>query len=161
MAMIYYSAPYFLDCIDLDRQIPVYVSTLEIYPNATRSDLYKRLYFTVDTENFYRYDPIQLTINGERVSDITDYDGLSQPALNDIKIDTNKEFYYNFIDNKIYTNQNMAGVQKESIEIKFFVNINSVSVLNKMATNISTQSSFTPSIDYYIVKLNGQNFRSL
>jgi len=152
---------YIFSCVDLDRDIPIQIFQPEVYNNTAYANFNKRQYVTWNSENFYKYDPIQIIINGQRLTDITDYNGLSQVPLNDIQTNSNREFYYNFIDNKIYTNQNMAGVQPNSVEIKFFTTVNTVQVMNKMATNIGTDSTYTPAIDYYIVKLNGQNFRNL
>lgn len=152
---------YILSGVDISRSVPISDLFLSISDDSSNSNFFKRRYVSLFGEAFYRYDPIQVVINGIPLIDKTDYSGLGQSVLSDTKTDINAEFYYNFKENKIYTNQNMAGVQANSVIVKFFININTVSILNNMSTNVSTNAPYTPVVDYYILKLNGQNYGSI
>jgi hypothetical protein len=150
---------YVLDGVDINKIVGIESINTQVYNNTT-SQLDKRLYISKGLYYFYKYDPIQININGKRITDITAYNGLNQTNLNNIKTDVNMEFYYSFNDNKLYTNQNLTSVLESDVSIKFYTNINSVNVINRMNTNVSTNAKYTPTIDYFIVKLNGQNFRN-
>lgn len=105
----------------------------------------------------YTGAPIILTINENIVTDKTNYDGtIINPVLTQMNVEINKEFYYDINTNKIYTNQNLAGINPSQIKIYFETIPNSISVKCRMKGNMGEDLYTTPTIDYYVVKLNGQ-----
>lgn len=124
-------------------------------------DINKRvIYFPSSRADFqivskFQYRPIIITINGQPLTDLTDYGNLTTDiALS--PIDSSKtEFYYNFED-KLYTNQNLDGLDPDSVTIYYYQNLQTISVKTRIRSNTGRSSYYTPTIDYFIVKLNGQ-----
>jgi len=109
--------------------------------------------------SFFKYSPIIVTINNWPLTDISDYSNItSSDRVN--RVDPGKpEFYYDF-NGRIYTNQNMAGVDPKNIRIYYFTaGENSIILSCRMATNAGSASYYTPKVDNYIVKLKGQYLR--
>jgi len=106
----------------------------------------------------YQYKPIKISVNGVELTDISDYSGGQTviPQLDNVNPDRNKEFYYDF-RNSIYTNQDFSLYKDDDILIEFTINIDNITVNCRMDTNITNLSPYTPTVDYYIVKLTGQN----
>lgn len=111
------------------------------------------------TYSFYKYSPIIVTINNWSLTDISDYSNItSSDRLN--RIDPSKpEFYYDF-NGRLYTNQNVAGVDPKNVKIHYFTaGQNSITLSCRMSSNAGSASYFTPKVDNYIVKLKGQYLR--
>lgn len=108
--------------------------------------------------NISEYLPIRVKVNNYSLADITDYSGGQNVVgkLDNIDPTNNKEFYYDF-KNTIYTNQDLSLYEAEDILIEFYINIDSINISCRMNTNITNLSEYTPSVDYYVVKLTGQN----
>lgn len=104
------------------------------------------------------YKPISISINSEQLKDITDYstDQVVNPTLDEITPSRNRQFYYDF-NNTIYTNQDFGTYNSDDIVISFYTNINKLNVKFRMNTNSVSLSNRTPIVDYYILKLTGQN----
>lgn len=107
---------------------------------------------------FRQYKPIILSVNNFELNDIQNYSGGQTivPKLDEVNPDRNKEFYYDF-KNTIYTNQDFSLYEDEDILIEFTINISDINISCRMDTNIVNLSPYTPIVDYYIVKLTGQN----
>jgi len=109
---------------------------------------------------FYSGRPIMITINEKILTDVTQYGNTENiPTLTQLNTETNKEFYFDPDTNKIYTNQNLLGVDPAQIKIYFETIPNSISVKCRMMSNYGENSYSTPTVDYYLVKLNGQYLR--
>lgn len=114
------------------------------------------------TENFVLYKgvPISVAIENDPLIDITNYNNPNiKPTLNRINPDVNKEFYYDFDQNRIFTNQNLAGFDPIDITIGFYTSTNNVNLKCRLSANEKSPASVTPVVDYYIAKLSGQNLR--
>lgn len=104
--------------------------------------------------------PIFVTIEGKILSDKTVYGNENiTTGLTSLNSEVNPEFYYDSITNKIYTNQNLLGVEPQNIKVYFYKSENTVSVKARLSSNAGGPASYTPIVDYYIVKLNGQYLR--
>lgn len=117
---------------------------------------------TIDssTVRIYSSNPVMLTIEGKIIQDKTVYGSENiTTGLTELNTELNPEFYYDSINNKIYTNQNLLGVDPSNIKVYFYESANEVSVKARMATNAGGPAYYTPIVDYYIVKLNGQFLR--
>ena len=115
---------------------------------------------TVSDIKVYTGQPIILTLNEKVIYDKTiygDYDTI--PNLTQMNIENNPEFYYDIDTNKIYTNQNLAGIDPAQIKLYFDVIPNTISVKCRMRGNVGEELFSTPTVDYYLVKLNGQYLR--
>lgn len=113
----------------------------------------------VNSYSFYRYSPFILTINNRALTDVSDYSTISaSDRLN--RVDPGSpEFYYDF-DGRLFTNQNLAGVDPKNIKIHYFTaGENSIILSCRLATNAGSAGYFTPKVDNYIVKLKGQYLR--
>jgi len=109
---------------------------------------------------FYKGIPISVVIQDIPLIDITNYSNPNiKPMLNNIGSDINKEFYYDFDQNRIFTNQNLAGVDPVDVNTRFYTTTNEVNIKCRMATNEIDVSDVTPIVDYYIAKLSGQDLR--
>jgi hypothetical protein len=112
---------------------------------------------TTDDIKVYSGRPIFLELFGSVVKDVTDYDTFNTDiTLIDIKANSNKEFYYDNIINKLYTNQNLAGFDQSQIKLHCFITYNSIKIKCLMSGNSGLKSYSTPTVDYYIAKLHGQ-----
>jgi len=109
-------------------------------------------------ERLYYAAPILLTINGVVINDVTDYVRFSSPKLTNVDVVNNKEFFYDF-GSRIYTNQSLTSYDPDSVVIYYYENPNTISVKSRISSNIGVSSSTTPIIDYYILKLRGQDLR--
>lgn len=140
--------------LDIDPTILTYDEEgkeLGFYSTATNGSLEDRMYPS---------NPIMVTIEGKILQDKTVYGSENlTTGLTELNTNLNPEFYYNPINNKIYTNQNLLGVNPRNIKIYFYDSINNVSVKARLSTNSGGSSYYTPIVDYYIVKLNGQFLR--
>jgi hypothetical protein len=122
-------------------------------------------YSTATTGNaseFFMYSarPIQITIEGKRLRDTTIYGSENiTTGLTQLNTELNPEFYYDSTVNKIYTNQNLIGVDPVNIKVYFYDSADSVSVKCRMSANSGGDAYYTPIVDYYVVKLNGQFLR--
>lgn len=128
------------------------------YDDTKKKD---KLSYTFNNEvlSFWQFAPIIITMEGVRLIDRTNYASSSAPVLTEVNTTENREFYYSFRQNKIITNQNLAGVRPEDIKIKFYTVPNEVSFKCRMAANNGATPFYTPTVDWYIAKLNGQSFR--
>jgi hypothetical protein len=105
----------------------------------------------------YSGRPIILEIFGKVIKDMTDYNNLdSEIVLTEYNTESNKEFYYNFQLNKLYTNQNLNEFDFSQIKVHFFSTINSVKIKCVLSGNSGMNNYSTPTVDYYIAKLHGQ-----
>lgn len=113
--------------------------------NADKSESY----------TFYVFSPIILTIDDIVINDITDY---NNKTINPFSLNTNikREFYYDF-NGHIYTNQNFDAIKSKDIKLYVYTLPNTINVKARFKSNCGSQSYYTPYIDYYIVKLNGQS----
>ncbi len=104
------------------------------------------------------YSPISINVNDLEVLDITDYSKGTNivPILNTINPDDNKEFYFDK-NTTIYTNQDFSQYSDTSIIISYHVNVDKINVKFRMNTNTTELSSYTPTVDFFVVKLTGQN----
>ena len=119
--------------------------------------------FTYDedkTATFYKYSPLILTVNNRAYNDLSDYSNFrASDRLNKLN-DTIPEFYYDF-ESRIYTNQNLAGIDPSQIKIHIFkVTDNKVKVKCRMSANSGVDTFYTPRVNHYIVKLKGQSLRA-
>ena len=119
----------------------------------------KREIIKVGIRNFYKFKPINLIINGVPLKDVTSYSFRSSNILSDINIEQNKEFYYSPETNKIFTNQNLDSFRPEDVILQFFVVKSTVSLYCKMSTNYGYPSKITSYIDYFTLKLRGQDIK--
>jgi len=103
----------------------------------------------------YQYRPFIITINGNALTDLTDYANLTAAIDLSPTGSTNQEFYYDF-NHKLYTNQNLDSFDIDSIEIHYYETIQEVTMKARLNSNAGRSSYYTPTIDYYITKLNGQ-----
>lgn len=114
-----------------------------------------------DGSQLYKGLPIIVAVENDPLSDITDYTSISnKPKLNTISPDVNREFYYDFDQNRIITNQNLAGFSASDIVIAFYTTIQNISIKARLSTNEKNIADITPTVDYYIAKLSGQNLRA-
>ena len=118
------------------------------------------LFTTISDNVFHRGDPIVVTIEGEPLIDKTNYGTKTVVStLTTNSTESNKEFYYNTLDNKIYTNQDLSFFDPTDIKVFYYQNIDTVNVKCRMSGNSNRNIYSTPIVDYYIVKLNGQLIR--
>jgi hypothetical protein len=108
----------------------------------------------------YKGVPISVAIENDPLVDITNYSNPNiSPTLNKINTVVNKEFYYDFDQNRIFTNQNLAGFDPIDITIGFYTSTNDINLKCRLSSNEKSPSDVTPIVDYYIAKLSGQNLR--
>lgn len=113
-----------------------------------------------EEHRMYTSSPIIVTIEGKIIKDKTIYNGnTNTTSLTKLSSYLNPEFYYDSINNKIYTNQNLGGIDPSMIKIYYYESFDSVSVKCKMDANSGGDALYTPTIDYYILKLDGQHLR--
>ena len=144
-----------------------YGESIKIDPsNLTKAEDGPQLGFYVngvlgeETVKLYTGRPLILEIDGEVITDNTIYGSVNiTTGLTDLNTDVNKEFYYDEGVNKIYTNQNLLSVDSTHIKVYLYTVPNEVSVKCRMSSNSGTTALVTPTVDYYVVKLNGQNLR--
>jgi len=125
--------------------------------------LYLDVTNSADSDNtiqLYKGVPISVAIANAPLLDITNYNSPNiRPSLNIIKPNENREFYYDFDQNKLFTNQNLAGTDPINITIGFYITTNAVNIKCRLSANEISSSDVTPIVDYYIAKLSGQNLR--
>ena len=103
---------------------------------------------------------MMVAVQNTPLTDITNYSNPNvKPKLNTVDPVVNKEFYYDFDQNKIITNQNLDAYAPIDVLVGFYTTIDDVSVKCRLAANEKSVSNVTPVIDYYIVKLSGQDLR--
>lgn len=108
----------------------------------------------------YPSNPIMVTIEGKVLKDKTIYGNESTTTgLTDLNVELNPEFYYNSLTNKIHTNQNLLGFDLKRVKVYYYESIDEISVKARLSTNAGNSAKYTPVIDYYIAKLNGQFLR--
>ena len=90
----------------------------------------------------------------EEFEDITDYAFNVRPTLDVIIPDRNPQFYV--FNNRIYTNTELSSYEDEQISLSYFYTITDLKVHGSLNTNSSNYSSYTPIVDYYMLKLTGQ-----
>jgi len=107
---------------------------------------------------FSQYTPISISLNGLSLNDVTNYSSGESviPKLDFINTEKNKEFYFNK-SNTIYTNQDLNEYEIQNISISYYSNIDKIRLKCRMNTNMTGLSPYTPIVDYYIIKLTGQN----
>lgn len=112
------------------------------------------------TVRMYPGNPVMMTIDGVVLKDKTIYgnDSLTT-GLTSLNSERNPEFYFDSINNKIHTNQNLVGFDPRNIKIYFYESIKEVSVKARLNANAGGTAYYSPTVDYYIVKLNGQYLR--
>lgn len=105
-----------------------------------------------------QFYPIDIKLNTVRAEDKTDYSGGRNiiPVLNNINPTLYKEFYFDKSFN-VHTNQDLEGYSPDDIQISITINVDKVNVKCRMDTNTTQLSNYTPVVDYYMVKLTGQN----
>lgn len=105
-----------------------------------------------------QFNPITIKLNGIQVTDISDYSGDRNiiTKLDVIDPTNNKEFYYDK-NKSIYTNQDLSLYDVDDIDITYYVNIKDINIHCRMNTNVTNLSSNTPIVDFYLIKLLGQN----
>jgi len=113
----------------------------------------------ITPNNLKKYQPITISLNGVDIVDITDYMSYTNtPILNDINPDTNPEFYYNS-NGIIYTNINLIAYDIRNIDISYLSTVDKLNVHCRMNTNTPIVSDKTPLVDYYVLKLIGQEMK--
>lgn len=131
--------------------------------NLSREDGGRKLGFYSNGNNnvkFYTGSPIILTIEGEIIQDRTVYGNSSADYnLTGLATEENKEFYYDSSTNRIYTNQNLNEFNAKQIKIYCYTVQQDVSVKCRLKANQGQDAFLTPTVDYYIIKLNGQFLR--
>lgn len=133
----------------------------KVLSNGGESGFYSTSYYYIEDAIYYKDvfigSPIIMTINEEIVYDKTIYSSNDvDPNLTILNSTNNKEFYYNPDTNKVYTNQNLTGSDPAQIKLYFKTLPNNVSVKCRMMGNYGDNSYLTPTVDYYLIKLNGQ-----
>lgn len=105
-----------------------------------------------------KYSPITVSVNGNLLSDITDYTGNLQilPDLNQSDEVSFKEFYFDKAS-IIYTNQELSQFRIEDIIISYDYIDPSIRVKATLNTNSFGIVDYTPTVDYYIVNMIGQD----
>ena len=138
---------------------PDVMITNEQYDDVSGVWVSGSIYYLTGVNNvFYRYSPIIVVSNNIPYSDLTDYANMTVKDNLD-RNTTNLQFYYDF-EERIYTNQNLVGVNPASFIIKLYsVGINEVNVKCVMSSNSDNRPRTTPVIDDYILKLKGQYLR--
>lgn len=124
--------------------------------------LYFSVYDRTSGQNvkMFKGIPLMLAINNIHAKDITDYNNINiKPVLNHINTTINSEFYYDFDQNRIFTNQNLSNYMPDDIILGLYVSYDSINIKCRLATNEMRPSEITPIVDYYIAKLSGQNLR--
>jgi len=121
-------------------------------------DLWTVTSLKLEDFNIQQFRPISVRVNGVELEDVSNYAGDRNiiPKLDNIDPSTNKQFYYD-MKNTIYTNQDFDLFEDDNIEITYFKNIDSVQIYGRLNTNVTNLSSYTPVVDYYIIKLSSQN----
>jgi len=118
------------------------------------------LYIEFDSNKYYRGTPMLVAVQNVPLKDITNYSNPNiRPKLNTVDISVNKEFYYDFDQNKIITNQNLDSYDPTNVIVGFYTTANDITIKCRMSANEKSASTVTPVVDYYIVKLSGQNLR--
>lgn len=108
----------------------------------------------------YSSNPVMITIEGSILSDKTVYGNESvTTGLTSLNPGRNPEFYFDSINNKIYTNQNLLGFDPKHIKVYFYESIGEVRVKARLSSNSGGTAYYSPTVDYYIIKLNGQYLR--
>jgi len=104
------------------------------------------------------YYPISIKLNNLKLTDVSNYTGIDNiiPKLDYVNPDQNKEFYFNK-DTTIYTNQDLNVYEIDNISLSYTINIDTVNIKCRMNTNVIGFDNYTPTVDYYIVSLTGQN----
>jgi len=108
----------------------------------------------IDELDINEYKPIKLIIEGDEYKNITDYNFNIEPKLNYIAPEINKEFYIK--NNIIYTNTDLTLYKPQDINIEYQYTTSEIKVHCVMDTNSPKYSNYTPIVDYYILKLTGQ-----
>lgn len=110
--------------------------------------------------NVYNGKQIIFEIAGNILTDQTNYFNIQEEStLTNLNPDINKEYYYNFNLNKIYTNQNLSLYDASQIKIYTYSVTNSVDIKCRLKSNYGMNNYITPVVDYYIAKLHGQLFK--
>lgn len=134
--------------------------TLVIDPTTLKYDSYGKIlgfYVDINGNKFYTGAQLILEIGGYIVKDQTNYYGnQTETILTNLNTDVNKEFYYSFNMNKIFTNQNLLLSDPAQIKIYMYTLSNSLSVKCRTRGNYGMNNYITPTVDYYIAKLHGQ-----
>lgn len=128
--------------------------------NASTSRLEATFVYSDDKyHTFYKYSPLILTVAERAYLDLSDYSSFKPTdRLNRVNV-TNQEFYYDF-DSRIFTNQNLAGIDPARVKIHLFkISDNSVQIKCRMSSNAGSETYFTPKVNNYIAKLKGQSLR--
>lgn len=123
--------------------------------------IYTTVYDNSQNEyTLYKGSPILVSIENQPLTDITDYSNVSsKPKLNFDNAQVNKEFYYDVDQNRIITNQNLTAFNENDIVIAFYSTPSTINVKARFSSNEKSVSDITPVVDYYIIKLSGQNLR--
>lgn len=108
---------------------------------------------------FIKYAPIILTVENELYNDLTDYSTITAAPDRLAPLSSTKEFYYDF-EERLYTNQNLAGINPANIKIIFSrVGDNNVTLKCSVSSNSGNKPKQTPVVNDYILKLKGQYLR--
>lgn len=109
---------------------------------------------------FYKYSPIVLVVENQLYQDLTDYTNITVAADRLSRLSSVSEFYYDF-EERLFTNQNLAGVALNDVKIIFNrISNNSLTVKCLVSANSGSRPLRSPTIDDYIIKLKGQYLRS-
>jgi hypothetical protein len=120
---------------------------------------YANTFARPDSIKMYTGAPIIITINGEILADKTVYGQQTDYNLTSLMPEQNKEFYYDPSSNRIYTNQNLNEFDAKQIKIYCYTVSKEVSIKCRMKANQGKDAYMTPTVDYFITKLNGQYLR--
>lgn len=110
---------------------------------------------------FYQYSPISLYVKNSPAVDITDYNKPGNQSVSSLlktNVSDNPQFLYGF-DGRIYTNLDLSVYDPKDVFVVFYTITDSVSVKCKLAANSDGTPYYTPTVDYYILKLVGQEIR--
>lgn len=103
--------------------------------------------------NTNRYEPIELFIDGSKVSDMTNYLESSQNPMDDY-VDNNQYQYYLFNDT-LYTNINFAEVPYKRISVRYRYLTSYVKLKSVLYTNVKEPHYYTPTVDDYQLNFLG------
>lgn len=113
----------------------------------------------VGDKKFYSAAPLMVAIDDAPLKDVTDYSRVTRTSsLTQNNVEANPEFYYNFQQNRIHTNQNLTSFDPTRVKVRMYMLAGEVEVKARLKSNGTGDYWATPVVDYYLVKLNGQFF---
>lgn len=141
----------------IDKELMIDTSIVGYTEQGKSLGFYSTAILDGNEINMYPSNPVMITIAGKTLVDKTIYGTRDMTmGISALNSDVNPEFYYDYVSNKIYTNQNLLAYDPNHIKVYFFKSLNEVSIKARLASNSGSDAFYTPVVDYYIAKLNGQ-----